>query len=625
MCGIFGIYNESTSSEKYLNRKNFKEFVKIGNRSRRRGLDASGIVTLKSDKIEIVKGDVDFKDLSRSHYQYTDGTYLLAGHTRLATHGSSRNQFNNHPIISENWIVIHNGWVTNYKDFFGNSSDDSVVDSYSINLVLENFLSSKSQIDLQLLRNEMSRLKGEITIFAMNKSGFSFLYTNVGNLYILRKNDTVIFASEPDFLPDIRDTNVIKLNKNKIFILNNYFENKEKGLNILNVEATKTNSTNSNSQVPSENLVNQLNSRFAEIQLRRKHLKFCRRCLLPETFPNITFNLDGICHHCIEFSSEKHLTENELKNVLDKLFNESKKMVIGLSGGRDSCYLLHLLSKFEYEPIAVTYDWGLISNSARENMANITGLLGIEHILIARKAIEVKRRTRKTLKVILESQDHRFIPMLMAGDKSWIKQAKKIALKRGGLPVLMGIQKYENTGFKTIGLLESTKFSLTTANLSSKLPLKLLLRLGISYMLFGLRHPSILPVLITEGLTGFVNYYFGNSKIILPLNYIDYDVDEVEKVLSETYDFKFKTLQKFNSWRAGDMTSHLYNLLYFIKLNFTEQDVMVSNLIRHGKIDIHEGLRRINEIDRANLLLLKEYCEYLEVDLNWVLKKIIEF
>lgn len=41
---------------------------------------------------------------------------LLLGHTRYATHGEPEFNYNNHPIESENWIVVHNG-VVSIKDF----------------------------------------------------------------------------------------------------------------------------------------------------------------------------------------------------------------------------------------------------------------------------------------------------------------------------------------------------------------------------------------------------------------------------------------------------------------------------------------------------------------------------
>jgi len=42
-------------------------------------------------------------------------SHVFLGHTRLATHGKPEFNYNNHPIESENWIVVHNG-IVHMKD-----------------------------------------------------------------------------------------------------------------------------------------------------------------------------------------------------------------------------------------------------------------------------------------------------------------------------------------------------------------------------------------------------------------------------------------------------------------------------------------------------------------------------
>ena len=34
-------------------------------------------------------------------------------------------------------------------------------------------------------------------------------------------------------------------------------------------------------------------------------------------------------------------------------------------------------------PIAITYDWGMVTDLARRNQARICGALGIEHVIVA--------------------------------------------------------------------------------------------------------------------------------------------------------------------------------------------------------------------------------------------------
>ena len=71
-------------------------------------------------------------------------------------------------------------------------------------------------------------------------------------------------------------------------------------------------------------------------------------------------------------------------SILDKYRSKNGEpdCVVGLSGGRDSSYGLHLLkTKFKMNPIAFTYDWGLTTDTSRVNQAKLCGKLGIEHII----------------------------------------------------------------------------------------------------------------------------------------------------------------------------------------------------------------------------------------------------
>jgi tRNA(Ile)-lysidine synthase TilS/MesJ len=62
----------------------------------------------------------------------------------------------------------------------------------------------------------------------------------------------------------------------------------------------------------------------------------------------------------------------------------NKRVLLGLSGGRDSSYALHfLVNELNIKPITYNYDWGLNTEIARKNVAIMTGNLGVENIMIA--------------------------------------------------------------------------------------------------------------------------------------------------------------------------------------------------------------------------------------------------
>ncbi len=118
-------------------------------------------------------------------------------------------------------------------------------------------------------------------------------------------------------------------------------------------------------------------------------MKICSKCVLPSTFPNITFDADGVCNFCRNFKGETKLNE-EKKEYLGK-FKELIKQVKGksdydctlsYSGGKDSTYTLYLLKDvFKLKVLAFTFDNGFVSEQAFKNIRAVTDNLGIDGII----------------------------------------------------------------------------------------------------------------------------------------------------------------------------------------------------------------------------------------------------
>ena len=92
---------------------------------------------------------------------------------------------------------------------------------------------------------------------------------------------------------------------------------------------------------------------------RHSKLRRCTKCILLETYPYISFDKDGVCNFCNDYEKQKFLGEQELLKTLDKFRSKNGEpdCIVGLSGGRDSSYGLHLIKKkYEMNPIAYTFD-----------------------------------------------------------------------------------------------------------------------------------------------------------------------------------------------------------------------------------------------------------------------------
>ena len=113
----------------------------------------------------------------------------------------------------------------------------------------------------------------------------------------------------------------------------------------------------------------------------------CKRCSLPEGKFNVVLNASGICNYCDYFEQNKKaiLNFNNRENMLARRFEKYRgkyeyDAVVGLSGGKDSTYVLcQMVDKYKLKVAAVTYDNGFLTNFARESVKNTINKLGVDH------------------------------------------------------------------------------------------------------------------------------------------------------------------------------------------------------------------------------------------------------
>ena len=103
---------------------------------------------------------------------------------------------------------------------------------------------------------------------------------------------------------------------------------------------------------------------------------------MDQTDPNITFDKRGFCNHCLNYykNIEPYLKNEDerikmLNRKIDEIKNKNKNKefdcVIGLSGGVDSSYMLHLaVTKYKLRPLVFHVDAGWNSIVAIGNIEN---------------------------------------------------------------------------------------------------------------------------------------------------------------------------------------------------------------------------------------------------------------
>jgi N-acetyl sugar amidotransferase len=117
--------------------------------------------------------------------------------------------------------------------------------------------------------------------------------------------------------------------------------------------------------------------------------QICRRCVMDTTDPDIRFDADGVCSHCIEFDRDQKprilsgaAGEAALRTHIERIKERGKggryDCIIGLSGGIDSSYVAWKVHQLGLRPLAVHVDTGWNSELAVSNIEKIIKKLDID-------------------------------------------------------------------------------------------------------------------------------------------------------------------------------------------------------------------------------------------------------
>jgi tRNA(Ile)-lysidine synthase TilS/MesJ len=107
-------------------------------------------------------------------------------------------------------------------------------------------------------------------------------------------------------------------------------------------------------------------------------MKFCTRCVLPETFPAIEFDGHGVCNYCLHTPLADDAKKKEYLKKFEDLLDDVRgkreyDAIMAYSGGKDSTYTMyHLAVKYRLKILACTFDNGFISPKALENISRMT-------------------------------------------------------------------------------------------------------------------------------------------------------------------------------------------------------------------------------------------------------------
>ena len=598
MCGIFG---QTTTT--LINNNNINI---LSNHARRRGVDSSGLIYFDGN-YNVLCANYDIRQLIKEP-NFNDVSFVM-GHSRLVTNGLNDNQ----PIIRDGIIVIHNGIITNEEDVWANTRTkrEFVIDSESIIAVIKDYLDkSNNKVDETVFLHLESELKGTVsTAIAIPEIGKLLLYSNNGSLYFSKLNEEVYFASEAIALKSIGIKHPTRLLQQGI---------------IVDIPVSKTIKIVKDSPIRNEDLIPMFRFNQIEEDLLEYHshdLKRCTMCILPETMPFLEFDEQGVCNYCNNYKlRNKPKPKSELVNLIQPYLGKGDyDCIVPFSGGRDSCYSLHIIVKeLGLKPLTFTYDWGMVTDLARRNISRMCQQLGVENIVIAADISKKRDNIRKNLKAWLKHPDLGMVSILTAGDKHFFKYNEIVKKENQVELELWGTNPLEITHFKA-GFLGMKPDMLSKTVYNSGLQKQ------IDYhskrFKAMLKSPGYFNFSIFDTLSG--EYYRSLRKrdnYFHLYNYWQWEEQEVNNTLA-SYGFE-KAPDTNTTWRIGDGTAAFYNYIYYTVAGFTEHDTFRSNQIREGQLTREKALELVADENRPRYQNIRWYLDALNMDFKEVIQTI---
>lgn len=594
MCGIFGVISRSL-----INRTDLDALVK---HSQQRGRDSSGLILCDGDRFVVHRADYPITRLLGQ--VSTAQSHVALGHSRLITNGLADNQ----PVVRDDVVVLHNGIVVNHESVWKSLKlqrqleiDTEVIAAIAIDHLHEGGSVAK------LPERVLALCEGVVACaLVLPKQGKLCLFSNNGSLYIGKKGAATVFASESFPLVEIGCADVEQV-KDAAFV-------------DLPVSAEPI--MVSDYRTTRNNLIPGLMLSSDEEKLLvypQPELRRCTKCLLPATMPYISFDAQGVCNYCHHYKPRNNPRPKAELFALVEPYRRAhgNDCIVPFSGGRDSCYGLHLVvNELKMKPVTYTYDWGMVTDLGRRNISRMCAKLGVENIIVADDITKKREYIAMNLRAWLKSPHLGMISILTAGDKHFFRHVETIKKQTGVSLNLWGVNPLEVTHFKAGFLGVPPDFEEKRVYSHGVMKQLRYHWLRTSAML---QSPGYFNRSLWDTLSGeYFRSFLEKTDYYHIFDYWRWDEEQIDDTLLNEYDWE-RAPDTSTTWRIGDGTAAFYNYIYYTVAGFTEHDTFRSNQIREGDLTREEALELVRDENQPRYPNIKWYLDTLGMDFKEVI------
>lgn len=343
-------------------------------------------------------------------------------------------------------------------------------------------------------------------------------------------------------------------------------------------------------------------------------LQRCSKCVLPQSYPGITFDKKGVCSYCVSHRKVGHSRKAELSDLVEPYRNKDKKYdcIVAISGGRDSAFAAHYAAKIlNLRVLTYTYDNGFMPDQTKENVKNIVDVLGVDHVT------EEYDYVKKSIKPLISSWMHKpspaMIGLLCTGCRTGLVEGLAKIAQNTKTPLIITGSGEE--GLQGPSFAERLLMGVSPNRKGKKLSLLL------GFMRESIRNPYYILSpncsisLARDFSSRFLHKRKSGLKIVPLFEFIEWDEQRVHSVIKSELQWETPPQSK-SSWRSDCKIHLLRQYLYKETLGFTKNDIFLSVMIRKGMITREEALERLESENQISEQFLTAFFDELGLDFS---------
>jgi hypothetical protein len=364
----------------------------------------------------------------------------------------------------------------------------------------------------------------------------------------------------------------------------------------------------------------------------------CTSCILPRSAKHVRFNSLGLCQLCSSRESPPHSVRNgsyQLKAQDAKRCEEVEQItrikegagrlfdcIVGISGGRDSSYLLYLLvRKHNLRCLAAYYRTPFTSEVIDENVKRLVNVLNVP-LLNIDISHEFHRRIAREMVILWTKKPNPVLTNLACAPCKLVnRELFKIARTKRIRSIIYGTNIFEDVNIApwqpqpadALGRKARRRYSL----IANVLKTFSIVRSGIGLLM---THPE----LCRHGFIGFQSsfLYMNPHTLFLRLYYPHIDITEYFYHAEWNESHCAKVLKELGwrlppicntYWKVDCSFSEIKNYMLYETRGVTYIDAFFSNMVRAGFLSRDEALQRIEVEGRISWERIAEACRALEL------------